>query len=90
MSKYIDFVINYKNGKKEIEVVNGDGVKCSDVPTDNIVKKLMGEGVELTDFAHTDQYFDESVQVDTQEENSNTPFINRRDSDEKGKSLVDI
>jgi hypothetical protein len=82
MESYIDFVIEYKNGKQEIKVVNGPGVKCRDLPTDKIVKKLMGEDVEITDFAHTDQYFDEQAQNSPQQEESSQPFIHRKEMDE--------
>lgn len=79
---YIDFIITYKNGKKEIEVVNGPGVNCSDIPTDKIARKLMGENVEITDSAHTDQYFDEKAHPPTVQEETSEPFIQRRELDE--------
>lgn len=84
MSGYIDFVIEYKNGKKEIEVINGEGVKCRDVPTDDVVRKLMGESVEITDFANTDQYYDEMCQNNESIQQEPTePFIHRREHSEK-------
>ena len=83
MEKYIDFIITYKNGKKEIEVVNGPDVNCSDVPTEEVVKKLMGEGVEVTDSARTDQYYDEKAKsAPPVQEESPESFIKRRDMDE--------
>ena len=92
MEGYIDFVIDYKNGKKEITVVNSGGVNCSDVPTDKVARKLMGENVEIADFAHTDQYYDEQSKkgVSIQEE-SHDPFIQRRKEDEAEKGQqIDI
>ena len=83
MESYIDFVIEYRNGKKEITVVNGPGIKCSDIPTDKVVKKLMGEDVEVTDSEHTDQYYDEqAAKNQPAQEESSQPFIQRREVDE--------
>jgi len=92
MEKYIDFVIEYKNGKKEISVVNGPGVKCSDVPTNKVIQKLMGENVEIEDFGNTDQYFDEKAQQSQQpQQETNDPFITRRDHDHKEpRQTVDL
>lgn len=83
---YIDFVIEYKNGKKEITVVNGKDVKCSDIPTDEIVRKLMGENVQVTDFARTDQYYDEQARKKPiVHEDNEESFVQRREFDEKEK-----
>jgi len=91
MSKYIDFVIEYKNGKKEITVINGEGVKCNDVPTEDVVKKLMGDNVEITDFAKTDQYYDEIYDKSSNVSNEiSDPFIQRRNWDDKEKRVVDL
>jgi hypothetical protein len=78
--KYIDFVIEYKNGEQKITVVNSPGVKCSDVPTDEVIKKLMGKNIEITNFDHTEQYYNEQ---DVKKVEDNTPhseesFVKRR------------
>ena len=87
---YIDFIITYKKGKKEITVMNGPGVNCSDVPTDKIVKKLMGKNVEITDSAKTDQYYNEKIQPPIIQEESSEPFIQRRELDEEPPRQISL
>jgi len=92
MSKYIDFVIEYRNGKKEITVVNSEGVSCEDVPTDKVIKRLMGDGIDIVDFAKTDQYYDEASKRSSSIEAENSdPFIQRREHRDKGsRQTVDL
>ena len=85
-SKFVDFVITHQDGETKIIVENGPTIKCGDLPTDQVIKKLLGETVPgfgsapiTIDHGHTSQYFDEQV-VNTpliQEEKA-TPLIQRR------------
>ena len=89
-ASYIDFIITYKKGKKEITVVNGPGINCSDLPTDKVVRKLMGENVEITDLAKTDQYYDEKIQPPIAQEESSEPFIQRREFDKEPPQQISL
>jgi len=97
-SKFVDFVIIHEDGETKIIVENGPMIKCGDLPTDQVIKKLLGETVPgfgsvptVIDHGHTSQYFDEQI-VNTPlvQEEKETPFIQRRNVKREQKQQFEL
>jgi len=91
---YIDLVLIHENGETKIVVENGPAIKCSDLASDEIIKKFLSQAVpgfgtpQIDEQGHTSEYYSEhkpnlSIQ---QTNSSDQTFIQkRREQEEKGK-----
>jgi len=95
--QFVDFIITYEGGETKIIVENGPTIKCGDVPTNAVIKKLLTENVpgfglnEVIDHGHTEEYFKQkAIQLQITQEEKNQPLIQRREEREEKKQQFDV
>jgi hypothetical protein len=85
---YIDLVLIHENGETKISVENGPSIKCSDLSSDEVIKKFMTQAVpgfgtpHIDDKGHTSEYYEERQPPSIQQEESlqDETFIQKRRS----------
>ena len=96
---YVDFVIEHKGGQTKITVENGPTINCGDLPTEEVIKRLLGENVQgfgtpmTTDKGYTSDYYEQQAAQKQQypvSSEETKPFIQRRKEQEQEKQQFDL
>ena len=87
--KYIDVVFIHENGETKVVIENGPAIKCGDLPTDELIKKLMGTSVpgfgssEIVEEGHTSEYYEDKKPVPSAHQEEGPTFVQRRKEQEQ-------